>query len=185
MGLSIVDATTGVRTFGLVGVPLELSMAHQLLHLVSTFVFTANLALTDARAITDGVALVLGGTGGVVVSVATTVLCNNIVSTKQAVGLLVGHASTTTGDGLLLSTVVGGLRGVGSINHGVGLGIIDATTGVRTFGLVGIPLELSVAHQLLHLVSTFVFTANLALTDARAITDGVALVLGGTGGVVV
>ena len=57
---------------GLVDVPLEVVVAHQRLHLVLALVLAADLALADAWAVPDGVALVLRAAGSPVVRVAAS-----------------------------------------------------------------------------------------------------------------
>ena len=92
-------------------------------------------------------------------------------------GLLVGTGTATaTHRGLLLS--IGRLRRVRrKVGEGMDLGVVDTAPLVRALGLVDVPFEVVVAHDVLHLVPALVLAANLALADAWAVPDGVALVL--------
>jgi hypothetical protein len=58
-GECVVSLATSVRALGFVDVPLKVRLTHQLLHGVSADVLAVQLALTNAWAITEHVALVL------------------------------------------------------------------------------------------------------------------------------
>eukprot|EP01084_Bolivina_argentea_P103268 185002_1 len=122
-----------------------------------------------------------------------------LLTGHEVVGLLVGVASTTAvlrgrlGPRHVDGVARGGrLRGVlhdvlvaaleDAAGHRCGLGVVtvgvDAAALVGALGLGGVPLELILAHQLLHRVSADVLAVEAALADAGLVADAVALVLG-------
>lgn len=84
-----------------------------------------------------------------------------VLAIAAKVAAILGTATTATSGPAVVSVVV-----------------IDGAALVRALGLGGIPLEVALAHQVLHGVAAAALAVEAALADAGAVAEDVALVLG-------